>query len=151
MTTKSKELARKIRAAISASGKSLSRWALEAQIPPQTLSALLSGLESGSRRSAHPDTLEAIARAMGCTVAELLGEVAPPRPRATEPEAWPELEAAILYNPNRWHPDTVAAFRQMRAYRGKGFSPRDLEKDLDGMDKVVRAFLADSKSQSRKP
>lgn len=144
MTTDTKEarykaMAKRIRAAIEASGKSMREWAAAADVPQQTLSSALTGLESGTRRSLTLDTLEKIAAAMGCTVASLLGEAV----ATASFEPWPELEAALLYHPDRWHPDTVEAFRKLRAYKGKNFSPRELEKDLDAMDEIVRKFLDD--------
>lgn len=146
-TRRYQDMAKRIQAAIKESGKSMNRWAVDAGLSPQTLSAFLIGLESGARRSANLETVETIAKAIGCTVGDLLGEE---RPReAPVGESWPELQAAVLYNPDRWHSDTIAAFRQLSAYRGKGLSPRELEKDLDELDKVVRQFLADGERATR--
>lgn len=150
MTTKTKAdrnkaMAKRIRAAIEASGKSMREWATLAGIPQQTLSSTLTGLETGSRRSLTLHTLEKVATAMGCTVAELLDEPDPTPPV----EPWPEFEAVLMYHPDRWHPDTIEAFRKLRAYKGKQFSPREIEKDLDALDKVVRQFLEDRERATR--
>ena len=142
MTNRSKEMARKVRAAIEESGLSLTRWAQEAGLSPQALSSFLTGLETGKRRSATIDTAEKLAKAMGCSIAELLGE-APPTPSAPPADPWPELDAVLLYHPGRWHPDTIAAFRELRAYQGLGFAPQEIEKRLDELDEVIRRFLDD--------
>lgn len=151
MTTKSKEIARKVREAIAASGKSQNEWAKAAGISPAALSAFLRGFERGTRKSATIDTVQKIADAMGCPVSELMGDDSSPtsEPRSTP---WPELDAALLYHPGRWHPDTVAAFRKLRAYQGLGFAPQEIEKRLDELDEVVRRFLDDkAKATQRSP
>lgn len=143
-TERNRAAARIIRKAIQESGKGITKWAEDIGHSQQRVSAYLNGLARGTRASARPDLLRAIADAVP-EVAELIGMA--PKVEVGNEEPWDLFDTVVRYNrdvdPGRWLPDTIVAFRATTGYRASHDTVAKIEKALDTLDKVFREMRAD--------
>lgn len=119
-----------------------SELSLRAGLSRGAIKTMLSRLDADERASVSADSLAKIAKAASVSIAWLIngeGAIDDRSPSRPEPGyRMTSLDAALAYHPNRWHPDTIAAAREMRLYRDPKLTPQKLEKMLDALDRTVR-------------